>query len=175
MCATTPGCGCWAFAPHVPRFNRPVCYLKESTGWTRDGRHAHYAGCLTGSGSSADVPWYPGDADADTCVCPGFAPVVPPHKRDAGSKPMSVGAAVLVGAGLCAALYLGCGMALGRVRGRSGRDLVPHREFWAALPGLARDGCGYVATAAIRPSFRKIRAAASAQRYSGYRVDPCWS
>lgn len=46
---------------------------------------------------------------------------------------------VFVGGGV----YCGAGIALGRRKGLSGIETVPNRAFWGAIPGLARDGCGY--------------------------------
>mmetsp|Transcript_12803 Transcript_12803/g.32799 ORF Transcript_12803/g.32799 Transcript_12803/m.32799 type:complete len:197 (-) Transcript_12803:342-932(-) len=49
-------------------------------------------------------------------------------------------------AGACTMLvYLTVGGVVRKVQGHTGRDLVPHREFWGELPGLVSAGAEYTA------------------------------
>eukprot|EP01130_Rhizamoeba_saxonica_P006725 TRINITY_DN2687_c0_g1_i2.p1 TRINITY_DN2687_c0_g1~~TRINITY_DN2687_c0_g1_i2.p1 ORF type:complete len:128 (-),score=29.57 TRINITY_DN2687_c0_g1_i2:63-446(-) len=45
---------------------------------------------------------------------------------------------------LVVALYLGGGAFWNHRKGESGLDLIPHKGFWATIPGLVKDGAGYI-------------------------------
>ena len=102
MCINHDGCACWSYSPKS-RFGLKTCYLKQSTGWNKDKRHSHFAGCISRS------------SDGDACTCPGYPP--PPDKHGASGS-MSSGSAALVIAGVAVALYLVIGVLLGRRSGK---------------------------------------------------------
>ena len=76
---------------------------------------------------------------------PGPAPPGPAPPAKAPAHSLHAGGALLVVATALGAAYVIGGVVLNKHKGdgRSGLGLVPHRAFWAALPGLARDGFVY--------------------------------
>lgn len=150
LCINTPDCACWSWGPNISAHGEVhnTCYLKNATGWTPDGRTSHSAGCLSQ------------DSFGDTCTCPGYTPAAPSHV-DAAEKPVSSGTIILLVAGIGGTMYLVIGFMLGVQAGRSGLAALPHREFWATVPGLIGAGCVFT----IGGGIKKARAARGFDSY----------
>merc|ERR1712008_449883 len=72
-------------------------------------------------------------------ACP--AKLKPGQPDSAISGGLSLGSCLFIGLLLILTLYLSIGVTFERmVRHKEGLEAVPNREFWVALPGLAKDG-----------------------------------
>ncbi|XP_070532864.1 cation-dependent mannose-6-phosphate receptor-like isoform X3 [Ptychodera flava] len=68
----------------------------------------------------------------------------PPSEPSHG---VSIGTMLIVIALSGVILYCGVGFLFQRtVYGAQGMDQIPHYEFWSSLPGLIKDGCGFVSS-----------------------------
>jgi hypothetical protein len=79
---------------------------------------------------------FPVDGGLELTLHYGPAPVYPPVSK-VGVYALS---AMLGGA----AVYLLLGAVyMNKVKGENGLYMIPHRDFWAGLPSLAKDGCRF--------------------------------
>jgi hypothetical protein len=65
----------------------------------------------------------------------------------------------LLGASVCAMLYIGVGTLYGQSKGDQGLDAVPNIEFWRVLGGLVKDGVNFSVGGFSRADGYKVSAA----------------
>lgn len=112
------GCLYWTYTPHYGG----SCWFKTSRGGVRTIINA-----------------------TSGMVNMSFPPDAIPHQAQA--KPMSIGSIVLLVA-TCGVLvpYLAIGVAFQHRRGETGKNLLPHRDFWGLMAGLVAEGCRFTFT-----------------------------
>ena len=117
----------WTYAPSA---NGAVgtCWPKPE----RSGIRAH-TGVISGPVGRAAPPTAP----------PPTAPPPGPH-HSANPVSLSIGAILLIAVGGGMVLpYVAIGVIVQHRRGETGRDLFPHRTWWAGLVGLIGAGCTF--------------------------------
>ena len=73
------------------------------------------------------------------CACAGACPNVVP--AGSGGEGLTLGSILLIGLAVLLLVYVVVVVTFNRIRRQaSGRDMLPHPDFWAALPGLTKDG-----------------------------------
>ncbi|OWF40504.1 uncharacterized protein LOC110463730 isoform X1 [Mizuhopecten yessoensis] len=99
------------------------------------------------------------------CACPGVCATNPNPIDPSGKVVITTEAGISSGTILCiialvgAVVYVGGGMTYMRVRkNAAGVGMLPHKEFWAAIPGLIKAGAVF--------TYQKIRGKISGQEYS---------
>ncbi|XP_069114654.1 uncharacterized protein [Argopecten irradians] len=99
------------------------------------------------------------------CACPGACSNNPnPNPIGPGGQ-VTVEAGISAGTVLCIiaivgiVVYVGAGMAYMRVKKQAtGTGMVPHKDFWTAIPGLIKEGCVF--------TYQKIRGKISGKEYA---------
>ena len=74
-------------------------------------------------------------------TCGGLCPM--PSISRPGGAPAPVGVALMVTSLVLFSGYCVIGAVLQHKRGETGPNLIPHRDFWASLPGDIKEGCKF--------------------------------
>uniref|UniRef100_A0A6B2LIC7 Autophagy-related protein 27 n=1 Tax=Arcella intermedia TaxID=1963864 RepID=A0A6B2LIC7_9EUKA len=103
--------------------------------------------CDPTAGDEADTVKKLGN-DAKSMVAPSkHACPKTGRKADSLDTELSLGTAILITLVVLIVVYLGAGVAWNRFReGRSGTELLPHKDFWTAAPGRVKDGFQFTAS-----------------------------
>ena len=79
------------------------------------------------------------------CSCPGACPNVVPAGSGGDSELLTVTEYVLIGILVVVVVYVVGTVVYNKVvKQATGRELMPHPDFWGGLPGLVRDGWKFV-------------------------------
>lgn len=75
------------------------------------------------------------------CACPGKCPNVGPGSGELTVEGLTLGSILLIICLVLVLVYVAGGITYNRVkRQATGKEMLPHPEFWAGLPGLVKDG-----------------------------------